>query len=131
MVKLTKRALTKPFKHLNKRLKARLKREVYRRDNYKCVYCGCDMLSSLELFHFRTMDHITPQSKGGTNDPSNLCCCCHTCNSIKSDFEATSVEEVQEYLASKINEIRELYEEERRRFRKPWYRRLLCLITGF
>jgi len=43
----------------------------------KCVYCG-----SVEDL---TLDHIKPQSLGGTHDISNLVVACRTCNSSKND----------------------------------------------
>ena len=51
------------------------RRDVYKRDGYKCVYCG----SSEDL----SLDHVIPQSKGGTHDPSNLVACCFSCNAAK------------------------------------------------
>jgi hypothetical protein len=54
--------------------------EVFKRDSFKCQYCGAaapDVL--LEI------DHIKPRSKGGSNDITNLITACHPCNSGKSD----------------------------------------------
>lgn len=51
--------------------------EVFKRDGYKCVYCG----STEKL----TLDHIVPKSKGGSNNTNNLACCCRSCNSSKKD----------------------------------------------
>lgn len=48
---------------------------VFERDGFKCVYCG----STKNL----TLDHKVPQSRGGSHDPENLCCCCGSCNSSK------------------------------------------------
>jgi len=42
-----------------------------------CVHCG----STENL----TVDHIKPQSKGGTHNPTNLQCLCFDCNRAKSD----------------------------------------------
>jgi hypothetical protein len=48
---------------------------VFKRDGYKCVYCGTgDNL---------TLDHQVPQSRGGSHEPENLVACCATCNSKK------------------------------------------------
>ena len=41
----------------------------------KCAYCG----SGENL----TLDHIIPQSKGGTDVSKNVVCCCHSCNQSK------------------------------------------------
>lgn len=48
---------------------------VFRRDGYRCVYCG----SNNDL----TLDHLTPFSRGGDESPENLVTCCRSCNSRK------------------------------------------------
>jgi len=42
---------------------------------YKCAYCGSE--------ENLTIDHIVPQSKGGTDFTKNVVCCCHSCNQSK------------------------------------------------
>jgi len=54
-----------------------MKREIIMRDGGECLNCG----STVNL----TVDHITPLSKGGDNDYSNLQTLCSCCNSRKSD----------------------------------------------
>ncbi len=44
--------------------------------NHKCAYCG----SEEKL----TIDHIIPQCKGGSDFLTNVVCCCHECNQLKS-----------------------------------------------
>lgn len=51
---------------------------IYKRDNYECVYCG----SNKNL----TLDHVIPQSKGGKDSWDNLVTACRTCNSEKADL---------------------------------------------
>jgi 5-methylcytosine-specific restriction endonuclease McrA len=46
---------------------------VFRRDGYKCVYCG----SQEAPFH---CDHHIPQCLGGSNQVENLVTACKTCN---------------------------------------------------
>jgi 5-methylcytosine-specific restriction endonuclease McrA len=53
------------------------RREVFRRDNHTCQYCG----STQRL----TIDHIIPRSKGGTHTWDNVVAACERCNSAKSD----------------------------------------------
>lgn len=53
------------------------RREVLRRDNQACQYCG----STRRL----TIDHIIPRSKGGTHTWDNVVAACETCNSLKGD----------------------------------------------
>jgi 5-methylcytosine-specific restriction endonuclease McrA len=61
--------------------KVPLSREnVYRRDGYACVYCGCDNRKTL------TLDHVIPQSKGGKDAWDNLVTACKKCNSEKSNL---------------------------------------------
>ena len=56
---------------------AQYKTFVLSRDEYACVYCGSEQNLSL--------DHVIPQSKGGSHEPENLVCCCKSCNSSKRD----------------------------------------------
>lgn len=52
-----------------------LRREIFRRDNYTCGYCG-HRGNSLTLH----VDHVFPVSRGGSDDPSNLAAACWSCN---------------------------------------------------
>ncbi|WP_241755022.1 RNA-guided endonuclease IscB [Koleobacter methoxysyntrophicus] len=54
------------------------------RDNYQCHYARLrpDIQCSDEL----TVDHIIPRSKGGTNNPTNLVCCCKEHNKRRGDL---------------------------------------------
>ncbi len=71
IVRLNKYVYT-PFK------KVTLSRaNIYRRDDYSCVYCG----SEDDL----TLDHVKPKSKGGKNTWENLVTCCGQCNLTKGD----------------------------------------------
>lgn len=57
-----------------------LRARVRRRARNHCEYC----LSQMNLTgHDFTIDHITPESEGGSNDFDNLCLCCFWCNSFK------------------------------------------------
>lgn len=53
------------------------KQNVFKRDNYECVYCG----SKENL----TLDHVKPQSKGGKDTWENLVTACKPCNAKKGD----------------------------------------------
>jgi 5-methylcytosine-specific restriction endonuclease McrA len=53
------------------------RREVLKRDNHTCQYCG----STKRL----TLDHVIPRSKGGQHSWDNVVTACERCNSIKSD----------------------------------------------
>jgi len=53
------------------------RREVFRRDNHTCQYCG----NTKRL----TLDHVIPRSKGGTHTWDNIVTACEPCNLAKSD----------------------------------------------
>ena len=46
-----------------------------------CVYCGCNCSSDFEI------EHISPLSKEGQHELSNLAIVCHTCNQSKGSKE--------------------------------------------
>lgn len=52
---------------------------IFRRDRYKCLYCGETNKNKL------TIDHVIPKSKGGKNTWQNLVTCCQSCNIKKDD----------------------------------------------
>lgn len=56
------------------------RRNLYRRDNFTCQYCG-KRPGSLEL----TIDHIVPRSQGGRTSWENCVVACVDCNKRKGD----------------------------------------------
>jgi len=52
-----------------------LRTRVFERDAYRCVFCQ----THIDL----CVDHIHPESKGGTLDFDNLQTLCRPCNSVK------------------------------------------------
>lgn len=54
------------------------RRNILKRDNHKCGYCG---RADLPL----TIDHIIPKSKGGDDSWENLVAACLPCNNKKGD----------------------------------------------
>lgn len=75
------------------------------RDGFTCLFCGVD-LHEVEPRDI-TLDHIVPQSKGGTNDSKNLGTSCLRCNCSKQD------KDLAEFVTNK-NHRRRIY----RRLRK-------------
>jgi hypothetical protein len=55
---------------------------VAKKSGYRCSYCLTVEEIVGALF---TVDHIIPESLGGTTTPDNLCLACWSCNLIKSD----------------------------------------------
>lgn len=56
------------------------RRNLYRRDKYRCQYCGRKFPGSK-----LTIDHVFPRSKGGDNSFENCVTSCEPCNSKKAD----------------------------------------------
>lgn len=63
-----------------KAMSKKLRFEVFKRDNFKCQYCG--KCAPDVVLH---VDHIDPVSKGGKNEIMNLITACEDCNGGKSD----------------------------------------------
>lgn len=97
-----------------------VKEYVKIRDKFQCHYAKLrpDIPCSGKL----TVDHIIPRSKGGTDNPSNLVCCCEAHNRARNNtsykeftgknppvienFRATSFMNVlRDYLVPKLQEI--------------------------
>ena len=53
---------------------------VYRRDGYKCRYCGNDKVPL-------TVDHLVLWEDGGPSIEDNLVACCRKCNKIRGDLK--------------------------------------------
>lgn len=56
-----------------------------------CFYCTIAL-----TFRSRSLEHILPLSKGGTNQQDNLCLTCHDCNAMKGDM---TLAEFVDYIA--------------------------------
>lgn len=76
---------------------------VYRRDNFKCKQCSSETKLSI--------DHIVPESKGGSMDVENLQTLCWPCNKKKGN-RPTGYQKI-ERTREEINRLRR--ERERRR----------------
>lgn len=57
---------------MNARIPNKTRREVYRRDGYRC--CLCDSGRYLQIHHYQ------PRGKGGCDHPMNLVTLCSTCH---------------------------------------------------
>jgi 5-methylcytosine-specific restriction endonuclease McrA len=53
------------------------RQNIFKRDNFRCVYCGRP--DSL------TLDHVIPRSRGGRESWHNLVTACQRCNTLKGD----------------------------------------------
>jgi len=60
------------------------RQNVFKRDNFECVYCG----TKREL----TLDHVMPSSRGGLHTWTNLVTACKRCNTRKGDYTPEEAE---------------------------------------
>ena len=81
--------------------------EVFKRDKFTCQYCG-ESAPNVIL----EVDHITPASKGGTDDILNLITSCRDCNRGKSNkkLDDNSSVMIQKRQLDTIQERREQLE---------------------
>ena len=70
--------LTRYIKRPTRQRVAFNRKNVFRRDDHSCQYCGG---RSSDL----TLDHIVPRSRGGATSWSNVVACCRLCNARKRD----------------------------------------------
>ncbi len=63
------------------RIPDRLRAEIFVQFGYRCAYCQTQQhISGVRL----TVDHIVPESLGGTIEKRNLCLACWDCNLYKA-----------------------------------------------
>lgn len=67
-------------------LSKKLRFEVFKRDSFKCQYCG-----AMPPVVVLEVDHIIPVSKSGTDDIDNLITSCFDCNRGKSNRDLTTL----------------------------------------
>lgn len=61
------------------KIKSSLRNEVFRRDDYTCLWCGKSVADGVKLH----ADHVIPEAFGGNTSYENLGTLCETCNTSK------------------------------------------------
>lgn len=56
--------------------------------NWRCCWCGVHCVPEPGRGNSVTLEHVTPRSKGGTDEKENLAMACRNCNSRRGDEEA-------------------------------------------
>ncbi|HEY2972623.1 MAG TPA: HNH endonuclease signature motif containing protein [Pyrinomonadaceae bacterium] len=59
---------------------------VLARADFRCEYCGQDLVASFNDCFNAQKDHLVPKVKGGAENDENLAACCITCNALKWDY---------------------------------------------
>jgi 5-methylcytosine-specific restriction endonuclease McrA len=78
--RLPKHIILKKYVYIPYRDFSPTRKNIFRRDNHSCQYCGCELDSQSA-----TIDHILPRSKGGMHKWENVVACCLKCNRKKGD----------------------------------------------
>jgi len=86
-------------KNTRKAISTKRRFEIFKRDCFKCQYCGSTPPSVV-----LEVDHIVPVARGGNNGTDNLVTACFTCNRGKA---AESLSSVPQSLADKAATIKE------------------------
>jgi DNA-directed RNA polymerase subunit RPC12/RpoP len=85
-----------------KSLSKKTRFEVFKRDGFKCQYCGAHPPSVL-----LEVDHVVAVAAGGGNDMDNLVTSCEPCNRGKGARDLSAVPETLEAKATAIREREE------------------------
>jgi hypothetical protein len=73
--------------------------EVFKRDGFKCMYCGAHPPEAI-----LEVDHVKPVADGGKNHMDNLITSCFACNRGKA---ANSLDSIPQSLSDKATAIKE------------------------
>lgn len=85
---------------------------VFRRDHFKCQYCGLDGLHRFENWLILTVDHVHPHSKGGARIMNNLVTACQPCNLIKGKRVYKSFAEAKKYVLAQREQWHKTFQEQ-------------------
>ena len=86
--------------------------KIFKRDTFKCYYCGLDGRQDFASWLILTIDHVHPHAKGGARSMQNLVTACQPCNLIKGKRVYRSLEEARDYVLAKREEWRRVYQEQ-------------------
>lgn len=93
------------MKSERKAISTRTRFEIFKRDGFKCSYCGST--PPAVILH---IDHIIAISNGGDNDPRNLITACQNCNLGKSNVPLSNIPapllESQQIEAEKLEQLK-------------------------
>jgi 5-methylcytosine-specific restriction endonuclease McrA len=85
---------------------------VFKRDHFKCQYCGLDGLHNFSNWLVLTIDHVHPRAKGGGRNMANLVTCCQPCNVLKGHRIFASREAAKKFVLEKREEWHRVFEEQ-------------------
>lgn len=83
--------------------------KILMRDRFQCQYCGLDGTASLDNALIMTVDFVIPRALRGKKDPANLVAACRPCNVLKGGHRFGSFQEAKDYVLSRREEERRLW----------------------
>ncbi|MGH9450916.1 MAG: HNH endonuclease [Terriglobia bacterium] len=86
--------------------------KVFKRDHFKCQYCGLDGLASFENWMVLTVDHIHAYAKGGSLHLDNQVTACQPCNTIKGTHDFPTLAEAKKFVQAKRAEWQEIFKQQ-------------------
>lgn len=87
------RAKLKTWQESTKDWKARVRKEIRKRDGCNCFYCNYPFSDEFPP----TIEHLLPASAGGSDHVSNLVLACDTCNKIVGAWDLIRKIKYREY----------------------------------
>jgi len=85
---------------------------IFRRDHFKCYYCGLDGQRDFRNWLILTVDHVHPHAKGGARAMNNVVTACQPCNLIKGKRIFKSAEEARQYVLERREEWRQVFQDQ-------------------
>jgi 5-methylcytosine-specific restriction endonuclease McrA len=86
--------------------------KIFKRDRFRCHYCGLDGLHRFENWLILTIDHVHPHAKGGARSMANLVTACQPCNLIKGKRVFRSSQEARDYVLARREEWHQVFQEQ-------------------
>jgi len=86
--------------------------KVFKRDHFRCQYCGLDGHQSFENWLILTIDHVHPHARGGSRSMDNLVTACQPCNLIKGKRPFGSFEDAKRFVLAKREEWRHRFQQQ-------------------
>ena len=84
--------------------------KVFKRDHFKCQYCGLAGAHKFENWLILTIDHVHPHARGGARSMRNLVTACQPCNLIKGKRVFKSLEDAKKYVLARREEWYQVYQ---------------------
>jgi 5-methylcytosine-specific restriction endonuclease McrA len=81
---------------------------IFKRDEFKCMYCGFSGKGSFENWLQLTIDHIRPLRFIEDNSDENLATCCNYCNLLTNripEYDETSKDLIKEMKRKRVKQI--------------------------